>query len=106
MKKRVLPALAVALTLAAGGPSWAAEAAITIKEYGFKPNVLVVAKGTKVTWTNEDDIPHNIVGAGSLFRSAALDTKDSFSFTFENAGSYTYFCQLHPFMTGKVVVNP
>jgi plastocyanin len=49
---------------------------------------------------------HNVVGAGGLFRSKALDTNDKFSFTFDKSGEYAYFCGLHPFMKGKVIVAP
>ena len=57
-----------------------------------------------VTWKNHDDIPHTVVSAGK-FRSKALDTDDSFSFTFTSAGDYKYFCSLHPHMTGMIKVE-
>jgi plastocyanin len=64
-----------------------------------------VKAGTTVTWINEDDIPHTVASAGKLFKSKALDTKDTFSFTFTTPGTYEYFCSLHPHMTGAVVVE-
>lgn len=81
--------------------------AITINNFTFSPKVLTVAVGTKVTWTNKDDEPHTVVNAGSppAFKSAALDSDDSFSFTFTQPGTYQYFCSIHPFMTGTVVVK-
>ena len=69
----------------------------------LQPDV-TVAVGTTVTWTNRDDIPHTVVSAGK-FKSKALDTDDSYSFTFTAAGDYTYFCSLHPHMTGTIKVE-
>ena len=56
----------------------------------------------------EDDIPHTVTSATRLFKSKALDTDDSFSFsfTFSEPGTYEYFCSLHPRMTGTIVVEP
>jgi plastocyanin len=59
-----------------------------------------------VIWRNEDDIPHMVASSTRLFKSKALDTDDSFSFTFTAPGTYEYFCSLHPRMTGTVVVEP
>ena len=58
-----------------------------------------------MTWTNRDDIPHTVASATKAFKSPALDTDDSYSFTFTTAGSYEYFCSLHPHMTGTIVVQ-
>ncbi|MGC1666504.1 MAG: plastocyanin/azurin family copper-binding protein, partial [Bradyrhizobium sp.] len=67
---------------------------------------LTVPVGTTVKWTNRDDIPHTVVETGSrVFRSKALDTDDTFSYTFANAGTFTYFCSLHPQMVGKIIVK-
>ena len=52
------------------------------------------------------DIPHSIVETTGKFHSMALDTEDKFSFTFDKAGTFEYFCGLHPHMKGKVVVAP
>lgn len=81
-------------------------AAITIDNFTFGPANLTVPTGTTVTWTNHDDIPHSIVATDKAFRSAALDTNDSYTFTFKTAGTFAYFCGLHPHMTGKVIVTP
>ncbi len=59
-----------------------------------------------MTWDNHDDIPHSVVEKNKLFRSKALDTDDSYSFTFTQAGTYDYFCGLHPHMVGKIIVKP
>lgn len=81
-------------------------AAITIDNFTFTPGEMTVPVGTVVTWTDHDDIPHSIVAKDRAFRSAALDTDQSFAFTFTTAGTFEYFCGLHPHMTGKVIVTP
>jgi plastocyanin len=80
------------------------ESTVTIDNFTFAPAELTVKVGTTVTWKNHDDIPHTIVSAGK-FRSKALDTDDSYSFTFTTAGAYAYFCSLHPHMTGTIKVE-
>ncbi|MDT8066642.1 MAG: cupredoxin family copper-binding protein [Terriglobia bacterium] len=81
------------------------SAQITIDNFSFGPETLTVAVGTTVTWTNHDDIPHNIVSTEKVFKSKVLDTNESYSFTFTKAGVFPYFCSIHPKMTGKVVVK-
>ena len=63
-----------------------------------------VAAGSTVTWTNRDDVPHNIVSTDQKFKSPVLDTDEQFSHTFDAPGTYRYFCSIHPKMTGQVVV--
>ena len=77
---------------------------VMIDNFTFEPAQLTVKAGTTVTWKNRDDIPHTVV-AGGKFRSKALDTDDSYSFTFTTAGDYKYFCSLHPHMTGSIRVE-
>ena len=78
---------------------------ITIDNFTFTPKELTVAVGTTVKWLNHDDIPHTIVEKKTTFRSKALDTDDSYSFTFTSAGTFDYFCGLHPHMVGQVIVK-
>jgi plastocyanin len=78
---------------------------VMIDSFAFGPRDLTVGRGTRVIWTNKDDAPHTVVASAKLFRSHALDTNDSFSFTFDDPGTYAYFCSLHPFMTGTIVVE-
>jgi plastocyanin len=82
------------------------ETVLTIDNFTFKPDAVTVPVGTRIVWVNDDDIPHSIVETTGKFHSPALDTEDKFSFTFDKAGSYEYFCGLHPHMKGKVVVTP
>jgi amicyanin len=78
---------------------------VTIDNFTFGPKELTVAVGTTVKWVNHDDIPHNVVNKDKVFRSKALDTDDSYSFTFASAGTFDYFCGLHPHMQGKIIVK-
>ena len=82
----------------------AEDVAVHIDNFVFEPAQLTVKVGQTVTWTNRDDIPHTVVCAGK-FRSKAMDTDGTFSFTFTAAGEYKYFCSLHPHMTGAVKVE-
>ena len=84
----------------------AGPAEVKIDNFSFGPQTLTVPVGTTVTWTNRDDIPHTIASVKRAFKSKALDTSDSFSFTFNESGTYAYFCSLHPHMTGRIVVEP
>lgn len=78
---------------------------IAIDNFAFSPQVIVVAPGTTVTWTNGDEDPHTVVANDKSFHSAAMDTDESYSFTFLHPGEFAYFCSLHPHMTGKVIVK-
>jgi plastocyanin len=78
---------------------------ITIDNFTFTPKEMTVAVGTTVKWVNHDDIPHTVVEKKTTFRSKALDTDDSYSFTFTSAGTFDYFCGLHPHMVGQVIVK-
>jgi plastocyanin len=80
---------------------------VKIDNFTFGPAALTVPVGTTVTWTNKDDIPHTVVSTDDpkAFKSKVLDTDEKFSFTFSKAGTYPYFCSIHPKMTGKVIVQ-
>ncbi|WP_223512405.1 cupredoxin family copper-binding protein [Pseudomonas sp. GL-R-26] len=101
MKTRLLAAVCLMLSM----PVWANEVKIDIKEFMFGPKDLTVALGTKVTWVNDDEIPHTVAETHKLFRSGALDTGDSYSWVFNTPGEFEYFCALHPQMLGKIVVS-
>ena len=87
-------------------PAMAKDIQMDIKNYMFEPKDVTVHVGDKIIWTNRDQVPHTIAETDKLFRSAALDTGDSFSYTFTKPGSFHYFCTLHPMMTGTVTVTP
>ena len=79
---------------------------VVIQSFAFGPQAVTVRAGTKVTWVNKDVEPHTVVSDDHKFQSEALDTGDTFSVTFDKAGTYGYFCTLHPHMTGTVTVTP
>jgi plastocyanin len=80
---------------------------VKIDNFSFSPATVTVPAGTSVTWVNRDDIPHTVVSTDDprVFKSKVLDTDEKFSFTFDKPGTYSYFCSVHPKMTGKVVVQ-
>jgi plastocyanin len=84
----------------------ASPATVKIDNFAFAPATLTVTAGTTVTWKNDDDSPHRIGDKNGTFKSAALDTDDTFSHTFAAPGEYPYICTIHPYMVGKVVVKP
>jgi plastocyanin len=113
----IFGAIGAATLLAAGMPGFgaaggavvdAAAKAITIKidNFAFAPPDLTIAAGTMVTWKNDDGEVHKVQDDHKGFSSAALDTDDSFSHTFGTPGVYHYFCSIHPYMVGKIVVKP
>jgi plastocyanin len=79
---------------------------VSIGNFTFTPQTLTVKAGTTVTWTNKDDIVHGVAWTNNAFaRSNALDTDDSYSFTFTTPGTYQFFCYIHPRMVGSIVVE-
>lgn len=111
MNKFRLAAIAAALAIAGFAAVGAAIAGgagasnVTIENFAFTPPAITVAAGQTVTWTNNDDIPHTVRAVDGSFHSKAMDTSDSYSFTFAKPGVYSYFCSLHPKMVGKVIVK-
>jgi plastocyanin len=83
----------------------AASPRVQIHDFQFTPATVTVPVGTTVTWTNRDDTLHTVTEANRRFASPGLDLGGEFSYTFANAGSYTYFCSLHPHMTATVIVK-
>jgi plastocyanin len=78
---------------------------IQIKDFAFNPQTLTVKSGEKVTWINRDEEPHTVVSVEKQFKkSSALDTDQTFTMTAGAPGTYTYFCSVHPKMTGTIVV--
>jgi plastocyanin len=78
---------------------------VKIDNFNFTPQTLTVHPGTTITWVNKDDAPHTVTSTDKKFKSRALDTDERFSFTFSAAGTYNYFCSVHPHMTGKIIVQ-
>lgn len=76
-----------------------------IEKFSFAPKEITVAPGTKVVWTNRDEAPHTVTSNDKSFASKGLDTDDMFEHVFVNEGDFSYFCAVHPFMTGVVHVR-
>lgn len=82
-----------------------ATSSVTISNFAFSPASISVKVGTSVTWTNKDQDAHTVTDKGGAFGSQALNTGASFKFTFTKAGTYSYYCTIHPFMVATVVVT-
>jgi plastocyanin len=105
MKAFFAPA-AIAAALFAAPQVHADTVHVGIKNFMFTPMNVTVSQGTTVQWINLDDIPHTVVEKTKAWRSPALDTNDTYSHTFDQPGTYEYFCGLHPQMVAKVIVTP
>ncbi len=118
MKKAIVSAIAIIAVALAFGLSRRAQAKPTasqeksgqyqvkIDNFSFAPASLTVPVGATVTWINQDDVPHKVVSSDDKgIKSPVLDTDQKFTFTFTQAGTYAYFCSIHPKMTGKVIVQ-
>jgi Icc protein len=77
---------------------------VVVDNFSFAPAAATVGVGSTITWTNRDDVPHNIVSTEQKFKSPVLDTDERFSHRFDTPGTYKYYCSIHPRMTGHVVV--
>ena len=106
MKARTVFVAVVLSGLAlAGAQAMPDKGDVTIKNFSFGPNAITIAAGTTVTWHNSDGEPHTVVSADGLFRSAALDTGETFSFKFTKAGTFKYVCTIHPRLVATVTVK-
>jgi len=93
----------MSVAVAAAPP--AAPTEVKIDNFTFAPATITVPAGTAVHWVNHDDIPHNVVSDDKSFKSKVMDTNEDFTYTFSKPGTYSYFCSIHPKMTGKIVVQ-
>lgn len=98
--------MAAAAAATAGHATAPAANQIEIRNFMFMPKTLIVPVGAKVTWVNRDEEPHTVVSANGQFApSKALDSNDHYATIFSKPGTYTYYCTVHPFMTGTVIVK-
>ena len=103
--------VAIAAAFLASGPVPARSAdtskpvVVHIKNFMFVPATLTVPAGTTVTFVNDDDEPHTITATNKSFDSEGLDTHGKWTHKFTKAGSFTYFCELHPYMKGRLIVR-
>jgi plastocyanin len=100
----VLVALIGSIALPAAAPT--TNHTVQLKDFAFKPATLTIAAGERVTFQNDDDEAHTVTATDKSFDSAGLDSGQSWSHTFSKAGTYAYFCALHPYMKGKIIVRP
>jgi plastocyanin len=106
MLKSLAITAALLTGLATATIAQAATVAVAITNYTFTPGKITVHPGDKVTWTNQDSIPHTATALdGKTFDSGAIDPNASWSFTFPTAGIYKYRCSIHPDMQGEVDVQ-
>ncbi|MCL4418094.1 MAG: cupredoxin family copper-binding protein [Actinobacteria bacterium] len=78
---------------------------VDIKNMSFSPTSVMVKVGTMVTWTNNDSVTHTVTSNTKEFDSKALQPGESFSFTFKKAGTFPYYCSIHTFMNGTIIVK-
>ncbi len=86
-------------------PARAQTMQITIANFSFQPGTLTIPAGTTVTWTNNDSVAHTTTSDTGLWDSGSLASGRSFSFTFNQPGTFPYHCAIHPFMKGSIVVQ-
>lgn len=113
MKRLVLGVVLASLLAACSGESTdttesagGEEQRIEIADLAFDPETVTVAAGTTVTWVSADpNLPHTSNSEDEVWFSGTLNEGDEFSFTFEEPGTFAYFCEVHPTMTGSIVVE-
>ena len=88
-----------------GGSGGPGTNEVFIQGMAFNPASITVAAGTTITWTNKDAIAHTVTSNSNAFNSPTMGTGATFSFTFANAGTYSYYCAIHPSMVASVTVN-
>ena len=84
--------------------STASQNPVAIQNYAFSPSTLTIQKGANVTWTNYDSVQHHVVSDSSAFSSPLLNKGDTYTHQFNNTGSFSYICSIHPYMKGTIVV--
>jgi plastocyanin len=94
-----------ALTALSGAPAQGTPV-VTIQNFKYTPATVTIRAGQSVRFVNKDDEAHTATARGNVFDSGGLDTGDSKTVRFTKPGKYSYFCTLHPYMTGTVIVVP
>ena len=82
-----------------------AEASVELANFAMNPDEVTIKKGGKVTWTNKDSVEHTVTADKGEFDSGQLSEGQTFSRTFDTAGTFAYHCTPHPSMTGTIVVK-
>ena len=86
------------------GPDYK-PASATIENFAFSPATITVAIGTTITWTNQDSAAHTVTSDSGVFDSGSISQGKTFSYTFNEKGSFNYHCTFHPNMKGTVIVQ-
>jgi plastocyanin len=84
----------------------AAANAVTIANFAYDPATITVPVGTTITWTNTDSVDHTVTADDRSWDSGHIAQGQTFSRTFTTAGTFPYFCTIHPNMKGTVIVTP
>jgi plastocyanin len=103
--RKLIIALAAVATLVVAGPAGAATQTVRIYGSTFSPRTVTITAGDTITWTNRDNASHQVLASKGQFVSPILRHNQTFSFTFHAAGTYWYKDELHPKLTGKIVVK-
>jgi len=88
-----------------GSTAGAAPNTVQVKNFSFSPSSLSVAKGTTVTWKFDDTTAHTATSNDKTFDSGSKSAGQSFAFTFNTPGTYSYICTFHQYMKGSVTVK-
>lgn len=101
------PSSNINTTIQQGGTTPAASGTtVDIKNFAFNPATITISKGQTVTWTNMDSAPHTVTSTTGVFDSKSIEPGQTFSYTFNDAGTFEYSCTNHPSMQhGKVIVT-
>src|SRR5215212_2006681 len=94
-----------ALVLFAPAVSAQDDMTVSIQDFSFSPGQITVASGTTVNWTNEGPSPHTTTADDGTWDSGTMEQGEDFSFTFDEPGTYTYHCSIHPDMTATIKVS-
>ena len=97
--------VALAAALLAAAPAAPPSHTVTIASFAFSPKVLTVNAGDSVTFVNKDQEAHTVVATNRAFSSSGLDTNDAWTVRLTKPGTYDYFCSLHPYMKGELIVR-
>ncbi len=88
-----------------GGKGGPGTNEVWIQNMAFNPNTITVTAGTTITWTNKDAITHTVTSDSGVFDSGNINSGGTYSYTFSTAGTFTYHCKIHTYMTGSVIVK-
>lgn len=108
-RRRMNALLLASVMVACAGstpPTVSPTATVHIKDFAYNPATLTVAPGTTVRFVNDDADAHTVTATDKSFDSGGLDMGDVWTHEFDKPGKYAYFCAVHPYMKGVVVVQP